>query len=45
MITILAMIRDRLKAWQEIARKNCVGSLMLAGADAGAMRVIAEAVL
>src|SRR5437764_11572158 len=40
-----AMIRDRLKAWQEIARKNWVGSLMLAGADAAAMRVIAEAVL
>jgi alkanesulfonate monooxygenase SsuD/methylene tetrahydromethanopterin reductase-like flavin-dependent oxidoreductase (luciferase family) len=40
-----AMIRDRLQAWQEIARKNWVGSLVLAGADTAAMRVIAEAVL
>jgi F420-dependent oxidoreductase-like protein len=39
------MIRDRLQAWQEIAKKNWVGTLMLAGADAAAMRVIAEAVL
>src|SRR6202047_4177616 len=39
------MIRDRLQAWQDIAKKNWVGSLVLAGADAAAMRVIAEAVL
>ena len=38
-------IRDRLQAWQDIAKKNWVGSLVLAGADAAAMRVIAEAVL
>src|SRR5207253_1286008 len=38
-------IRHRLQAWQEIARKNWVGSLVLVGADAAAMRVIAEAVL
>jgi alkanesulfonate monooxygenase SsuD/methylene tetrahydromethanopterin reductase-like flavin-dependent oxidoreductase (luciferase family) len=38
-------IRDRLQAWQDIAKKNWVGSLMLVGADAAAMRVIAEAVL
>jgi len=38
-------IRDRLKAWQEIAKENRVGSLVLAGADVAAMRVIAEAVL
>jgi F420-dependent oxidoreductase-like protein len=38
-------IRDRLKAWQDIAAKNYVGSLMLVGADVAAMRVIAEAVL
>ena len=38
------MIRDRLQAWQEIAKKNPGGSLVLAGADAAAMRVIAEAV-
>jgi len=40
-----ARVRDRLQAWQEIARKNWVGSLMLAGADVAAMRVVAEAVL
>jgi len=39
-----ARIRDRLKAWQEIARQNWVGSLVLVGADIAAMRVIAEAV-
>jgi F420-dependent oxidoreductase-like protein len=40
-----AMIRDRLQAWQDLA-KNCeVGSLVLVGADAAAMRVIAAAVL
>ena len=38
-------IRDRLQAWQGIAEKNWVGSLVLVGADAAAMRVIAEAVL
>jgi F420-dependent oxidoreductase-like protein len=38
-------IRDRLQAWQDIAKKNWVGSLVLVGADAAAMRVIAEAVL
>ena len=38
-------IRDRLQAWQEIAKKNWVGSLVLVGADPPAMRVIAEAVL
>jgi F420-dependent oxidoreductase-like protein len=40
-----ARIRDRLQAWQDIARKNWVGSLVLTGADIPAMRVIAEAVL
>src|SRR5436305_11887736 len=40
-----ARIRDRLQAWQEIANKNWVGSLLLAGADSAAMRVMAEAVL
>jgi F420-dependent oxidoreductase-like protein len=38
-------IRDRLQAWKEIAAGNRVGSLVLAGADAAAMRVIAGAVL
>ena len=38
-------IKDRLQAWQELARDNWVGSLVLVGADAAAMRVVAEAVL
>jgi F420-dependent oxidoreductase-like protein len=38
-------IRDRLQAWQDIAKKHQVGSLVLVGADIAAMRVIAEAVL
>ncbi len=40
-----ATIRDRLQAWQDIAKKHWVGSLVLVGADIAAMRVIAEAVL
>ena len=40
-----ARIRDRLQAWQDLARNNRVGSLVLAGADIPAMRVIAEAAL
>ena len=40
-----ARIRDRLQAWHDIAKKNWIGSLVLAGADAAAMRVVAEAVL
>jgi F420-dependent oxidoreductase-like protein len=38
-------IRDRLQAWQAIAGESSIGSLVLAGADAAAMRAIAEAVL
>jgi len=38
-------VRDRLQAWKEIAKDHRVGSLVLAGADAAALRVIAEAVL
>jgi F420-dependent oxidoreductase-like protein len=38
-------IRDRLQAWRDIAAKHWVGSLLLTGADASAMRVIAEALL
>ena len=37
-------IRDRLQAWKEIAKDHCVGSLVLAGADVAALRVVAEAV-
>jgi F420-dependent oxidoreductase-like protein len=40
-----ARIRDRLQAWQDIAKDNRIGSLVLVGADAAAMRVIAEAAL
>jgi F420-dependent oxidoreductase-like protein len=38
-------IKDRLQVWQELAEDNWVGSLVLAGADAAAMRLVAEAVL
>jgi len=38
-------IKDRLQAWQELAKESWVGSLVLAGADAAAMRVVAEAAL
>jgi len=38
-------IKDRLQVWQDLAASNRVGSLVLAGADAAAMRVVAEAVL
>jgi F420-dependent oxidoreductase-like protein len=38
-------IRDRLQAWQALAGRHWVGSLVLAGADATAMRIAAEAVL
>jgi F420-dependent oxidoreductase-like protein len=37
-------IRDRLRAWQELARDHRIGSLVLAGASPPAMRIIAEAV-
>jgi F420-dependent oxidoreductase-like protein len=40
-----ARIRDRLQAWQDIARRNMIGSLVLVGADIAAMRIVAEAVL
>jgi F420-dependent oxidoreductase-like protein len=40
-----ARIKDRLQAWQDIAKKNLVGSLVLVGADVPAMRLVAEAVL
>lgn len=38
-------IGDRLQAWMEIAKDHRVGSLVLAGADVAALRVVAEAVL
>jgi len=37
-------IRDRLQAWQELARNHHIGSLVLAGATPEAMRIVAEAV-
>jgi F420-dependent oxidoreductase-like protein len=37
-------IRDRLQAWQELARDHRIGSLVLAGARPEAMRIVAEAV-
>jgi F420-dependent oxidoreductase-like protein len=36
-------IRDRLQAWQELARDHRIGSLVLAGATPEAMRIVAEA--
>ncbi len=38
-------IADRLNAWQELARRHEIGSLVLSGADPESMRVVAEAVL
>ena len=38
-------IRDRLAAWQAIAREHRVGSLLLVGASIEALRVIAESAL
>ena len=36
-------VRDRLQAWENLARDHRVGSLVLAGADIAALRVVAEA--
>lgn len=38
-------IRDRLQAWKAGAKGNAIGTLLLGGADASALRVIAEAAL
>lgn len=38
-------IVDRLQAWQELARRHELGSLVLSGANPESMRVIAEAAL
>jgi alkanesulfonate monooxygenase SsuD/methylene tetrahydromethanopterin reductase-like flavin-dependent oxidoreductase (luciferase family) len=38
-------VRERLQAWQAIAKDHRVGSLVLAGADIAALRTVAEAVL
>jgi F420-dependent oxidoreductase-like protein len=38
-------IRDRLQAWQEVARHGHVGTMVLKGASVDVMRVVAEAVL
>jgi len=38
-------IRDRLEAWKELAKDHHVGTLVLTGATAQALRVVAEAVL
>lgn len=38
-------VADRLNAWQDLARRHEIGSLVLSGADPESMRVIAEAVL
>jgi F420-dependent oxidoreductase-like protein len=38
-------VRERLQAWQALAADHRVGTLVLAGADVAALRVVAEAVL
>ncbi len=38
-------VRERLQAWLAIAEDHRVGSLVLAGADRAALRIVAEAVL
>jgi F420-dependent oxidoreductase-like protein len=38
-------IQERLQLWQELADDHWLGSIVLTGADAEAMRVVAEAVL
>ena len=38
-------IKDRLQAWKAAARDHSIGTLVLAGADANALRIVAEAVL
>jgi alkanesulfonate monooxygenase SsuD/methylene tetrahydromethanopterin reductase-like flavin-dependent oxidoreductase (luciferase family) len=38
-------IKDRLQAWKAGAKDNRIGTMLLGGADAQALRVIAEAVL
>ena len=40
-----ARIRDRLQAWQALAKTDTIGTLLLPAADTAAMRVVAEAVL
>jgi len=40
-----ARVRDRLQAWQEVAKKGWIGSLILAGADIAGLRLVAETVL
>ena len=40
-----ARIRDRLQAWKALACEHRIGGMLLPGADATAMRVVAEAVL
>jgi alkanesulfonate monooxygenase SsuD/methylene tetrahydromethanopterin reductase-like flavin-dependent oxidoreductase (luciferase family) len=37
-------IKDRLQAWKQGAAGNKIGTMLLGGADAAALRVIAEAV-
>jgi alkanesulfonate monooxygenase SsuD/methylene tetrahydromethanopterin reductase-like flavin-dependent oxidoreductase (luciferase family) len=40
-----ARIKDRLQAWQELARDHRLGTLLLADATVESARVVAEAVL
>jgi F420-dependent oxidoreductase-like protein len=38
-------VRDRLQAWREVAKQGLLGSMVLGGADAAGLRLIAETVL
>ena len=38
-------IRDRLEAWKELGKDRRIGTLVLTGATAEALRAVAEAVL
>ena len=38
-------IKDRLAAWQDVAKRGDLGTMVLKGASLDAMRVVAEAVL
>jgi alkanesulfonate monooxygenase SsuD/methylene tetrahydromethanopterin reductase-like flavin-dependent oxidoreductase (luciferase family) len=40
-----ARIKDRLQAWQELARDHRLGTMLLADANLEAIRVVAEAML
>ena len=40
-----ARIKERLQAWKEHAKDGSIGTMLLGGADAEALKTVAEAVL